>query len=166
MWEAIGKILTSEQADNAFHFLFVVICVSVCVLLVFLIFGRKGLIKVNTKHIQIGNELTQRELIRRQVETAHTFIMSLYSKIVVDDRNAYFTKYILERVYDKAIEWIIFNHITTNPLYIQDKQETISNLVYMLGVKGEFRNPEFKKRMDSWTKELIEMLVQVKEVYK
>ncbi len=167
MWEAIGKIFTSENATDTFHFLTMVIAVSITVLIIVFLLGRKGLIKVNTKHIQIGNELTQRELIRRQVETAHTFIMSLYGKIVTDENkyNGYFTKYILERVYDKVIEWIIFNHITTNQLYVQDKQESLCNLVYMMNVKDEFKTPEFKQRMNNWTKELIEQLVKVREVY-
>lgn len=77
----------------------------------------------------------------------------------------YLTKYILERVYDKVIEWIIFNHITTNQLYVQDKQENIENLVYTMVVDDDFKTPEFKRRMDNWVKELIEQLVQVKEIY-
>ena len=160
MWETIKAVLTSGNAWFILIFMFVVILITV-------IFSKRGVIKVSTKHIQIGNELTQRELIRRQVETAQIFITSLYGKIVTNENeyNGYLTKYILERVYDKVIEWIIFNHITTNQLYIQDKQENICNLVYMMNIKDEFRTPEFKQRMDNWTKELIEQLVKVKEVY-
>jgi hypothetical protein len=137
------------------------------VIVIGLILGRTGLIKVNTKHVQIGNELTQRELVRRQVETAYTFVMSLEGKIITDGSSydRYLTKYILERVYDKVIEWIIFNHITMNQLYVQDKQENIENLVYTMVVDDDFKTPEFKRRMDNWVKELIEQLVQVKEIY-
>lgn len=160
MWETIKEILLSGNAWFILIFIFLV-------LIIVALFVKKGTIKVNTKHIQIGNELTQRELIRRQVETAHTFIMSLEGKIVCDTSkyNGYLTKYILERVYDKVIEWIIFNHITTNQLYIQDKQESICNLVYTMNVNDDFKTPEFKNRMCNWVKELIEQLVQVKEIY-
>lgn len=160
MWETIKDVLTSSNAWFILIFLVVVILIG-------LILGRIGLIKVNTKHVQIGNELTQRELVRRQVETAYTFVMSLEGKIITEESgyNRYLTKYILERVYDKVIEWIIFNHITTNQLYVQDKQENIENLVYTMVVDDDFKTPEFKRRMDNWVRELIEQLVQVKEIY-
>lgn len=160
MWEAIKDILIS---GNAWLILaFVIALVSIVSVL-----SRMGLIKVSTKYLQIGNELTQRELIRRQVETAYTFIMSLYGKISdnEDACNGYFTRYVLERVYDKVIEWIMFNHITTNQLYVTDKQESICNLVYSMNVCDEFKTPEFKERMCNWTRELIGQLVRVKEVY-
>ena len=160
MWETIKDVLTSGNAWFILIFLVVVIVIG-------LILGRIGLIKVNTKHVQIGNEQTQRELVRRQVETAYTFVMSLEGKIITEGStyDRYLTKYILERVYDKVIEWIIFNHITTNQLYVQDKQENIENLVYTMVVDNDFKTPEFKRRMDNWVKELIEQLVQVKEIY-
>lgn len=167
MWEALGNIFTSEHAGQAFRFLIAVLCILLVIVILLFVLGKKGMVKVNTKFVQIGNELTQRELIRRQVETAHTYIMSLYGKISADESvyKGYFTKYILERVYDKVIEWIIFNHITTNQLYVQDKQESICNLVYMLEVADEFKTPEFKRRIENWVRELIEQLVNVKEVY-
>lgn len=160
MWETIKDVLTSGNAWFVLIFLVAVIVIG-------LILGRIGLIKVNTKHVQIGNEQTQRELVRRQVETAYTFVMSLEGKIITEGStyDRYLTKYILERVYDKVIEWIIFNHITTNQLYVQDKQENIENLVYTMVVDDDFKTPEFKRRMDNWVKELIEQLVQVKEIY-
>lgn len=160
MWETIKDVLTSGNAWFILIFLVVVIVIG-------LILGRIGLIKVNTKHVQIGSEQMQRELVRRQVETAYTFVMSLEGKIITEGStyDRYLTKYILERVYDKVIEWIIFNHITTNQLYVQDKQENIENLVYTMVVDDDFKTPEFKRRMDNWVKELIEQLVQVKEIY-
>ena len=160
MWETIKDVLTSGNAWFILIFLVAVIVIG-------LILGRIGLIKVNTKHVQIGNEQTQRELVRRQVETAYTFVMSLEGKIITEGStyDRYLTKYILERVYDKVIEWIIFNHITTNQLYVQDKQENIENLVYTMVVDDDFKTPEFKRRMDNWVRELIEQLVQVKEIY-
>lgn len=161
MWEAIKDVLNGSNAW--------LILIFICFLAVlFIVFSRTGVIKVNTRHLQIGNEKTQRELIRRQVEKAYIYIMGIYGKLSEERKeqyNGYFMKYILERVYDKVIEWIIFNHITTNKLYVQDKQESICSLVYTMGVNEEFKTPEFKKRMCDWVKELIEQLVQVKEVY-
>ena len=93
--------------------------------------------------------------------------MSIEGKIVSDETeyNEYFTKFILEKVYDKVIEWITFNHITVNQLYIQDKQDTILNLIYALPISDDFKTPEFKQRVCNWVKELIEQLVNVKKLY-
>lgn len=163
MWETIKEVLNGSNA------LFVLIAIIILVV-IFVILSKTGIIKINSKHIQIGNELTQRELIRRQVETAHVFIMSLFGKIPDAEKNknfgGYKERYVLERVYDKVIEWIIFNHITTNQLYVEDKQESVCNLVYSMDVDDKYKTKEFKERMYAWTKELIEKLVQVKEVYK
>ena len=161
MWGAIKDVLNGSNAILILIFACFIVGVTV-------FFCHKGLIKVNSKHVQIGKDSSQRELIRRQVEKSYTFIMSLYGKLSDEQRNqinGYYMKYVLERVYDKVIEWIIFNHITTNQLYVQDKQESICSLVYALGVDDKYKTPEFKKRMCEWVRELIEQLVQVKEVY-
>jgi len=164
MWESLSKTLTSENGPK--------LLITIGVLLLIIVYlaiklGKAGLLHINTKHVHIGNKISDRELIRRQIEVAHEFIMSIEGKLVCDTNryNGYFTKYILERVYDKVIEWIMFNHITMNQLYIQDKQDTILNLIYALPINDDFKTPEFKGRVENWVKELVERLVNVKVLY-
>ena len=164
MWESISSTLTSENGPR--------LLITIAVLLVIIVIlairlGKAGLLNINTKHVHIGSKISDRELIRRQIEVSHEFIMSIEGKVICDNSqyNGYFTKYILERVYDKVIEWIMFNHITMNQLYIQDKQDTILNLIYALPINDEFKTPEFKGRVENWVKELIERLVNVKVLY-
>ena len=160
MWQAISEVLTSGNALQVLIFLAVVIAL-------FILLVKSGIVAIKTKHLQIGKIEKEREIIRRQVETAHNFIMSIEGKINADATkcNNFFIKYILERVYDKVIEWVIFNHISNSPMYIQDKQETICNLVYRFPIGDTFKTPEFKKRMQNWTAELIARLVQTREIY-
>lgn len=160
MWETISTVLTSANAWQVLIFL--VIAVFIFVILV-----KGGVIAIKTKHFRIGQAEIERETIRRQVEAAHDFIMSIEGKINADTShyNGYFTKFILERVYDKAIEWIMFNHISNTPMYVQDKQDAVCNLVYTFDIGDEFKTPEFKKRMCNWTQELIAKLVQTRELY-
>nr|DAU05657.1 MAG TPA: hypothetical protein [Caudoviricetes sp.] len=160
MWETISTVLTSANAWQVLIFLG--IAVSIFVILV-----KSGVVAIKTKHFRIGQAEIERETIRRQVEAAHDFIMSIEGKISADTShyNGYFTKFILERVYDKAIEWIMFNHISNTPMYVQDKQDTVCNLVYTFDIGNEFKTPEFKKRMCNWTQELIAKLVQTRELY-
>jgi hypothetical protein len=160
VWESISTVLTSANAWQVL--VFVAIAVFIFVILV-----KGGVIAIKTKHFRIGQAEIERETIRRQVEAAHDFIMSIEGKINADTShyNGYFTKFILERVYDKAIEWIMFNHISNTPMYVQDKQDTVCNLVYTFDIGDEFKTPEFKKRMCNWTQELIAKLVQTRELY-
>ena len=101
------------------------------------------------------------------MESAHDFVMSIEGKIDADMTkcNRFFIKYILERVYDKVIEWVMFNNISNSPMYVQDKQETICNLIYTFPIEKTFKTPEFKKRIQNWTAELIARLVQTREIY-
>ena len=160
MWEAIKDILTSANAWFIVAFL-----VMLVILIVVLV--KHGNVSINTKHFKLG-KADEREIIRRQVERAKEFVMSIYGKITEDemDINEYFIKYILERVYDKTIEWIMFNHITDNRIYIEDKQDSICNLIYTFPIKDKYKTPEFNQRMRKWTEELIHQLIQVKQLYK
>lgn len=160
MWEAISGVLQSPNAWQVLIFLAIAVFIIV-------VFVKGGVIAIKTKHFRIGQAETERETIRRQVEAAHDFILSIEGKINADTShyNGYFTKFILERVYDKVIEWIMFNHITNTPMYVQDKQDTVCNLVYTFDIDNEFKTPEFKKRMCNWTQELIAKLVQMRELY-
>ena len=160
MWETISAVLTSANAWQVLIFLAIAV-------FIFVILVKGGLIAIKTKHFRIGQAEIERETIRRQVEAAHDFIMSIEGKINADTShyNGYFIKFILERVYDKAIEWIMFNHISNMPMYVQDKQDTVCNLVYTFDIGDEFKTPEFKKRMCNWTQELITKLVQTRELY-
>lgn len=160
MWETISTVLTSANAWQVLIFLAIAV-------FIFVILVKGGVIAIKTKHFRIGQAEIERETIRRQVEAAHDFIMSIEGKINADTShyNGYFTKFILERVYDKAIEWIMFNHISNTPMYVQDKQDTVCNLVYTFDIGDEFKTPEFKKRMCNWTQELIVKLVQTRELY-
>lgn len=160
MWEAISKVLTSANAREILFFLAVVLVAAIVLV-------KTGAVNIRTKHVRIGKAEAEREVIRRQVEAAHDFIMSIEGKIKADTTqyNGYFTKYILERVYDKAIEWIMFNHITNSTLYVQDKQDTICNLIYTFDVGEDFKTPEFKKRMCNWVAELIDRLIKTREIY-
>ena len=163
MWETIKEVLTSA---NGIFVTSVLLILLIIVIILTVKMSKAGLLKINTKHFQLSNKVSDRELIRRQIEKGYEFVMSLKGKIKVSDDKEYMFNYILERAYDKVIEWIIFNHITVNQLYIQDKQETMLNLIYSLPIDDEFKTPEFKNRVCNWVKELIEQLVNVKTLYR
>ena len=161
MWETIQILIQdSKILDILTHLGFIIILLLVGIKL--------GLITLKTTHLSIGNDTKERDIIRQQVEWSHAYIMGLESNIRTDTSkyNGYFTKYILERVYDEVVDWITFNHINVESEYISIKQEKLASIIYGMNIRDEFKTPEFRKQMDEWTETLIYRLVQIRKLYK
>lgn len=162
MWEAIQNILISKNG------ILIIALVSVIILLAVRL-GKHGLLKIHTAHLSIGDDELERTIIREQIDWAHTYLRGLVSKIqqVTPDLlyDGYFTKYILEIVFDEMVKWITFNHIEVTETYIKIKQDKICSLVYAFNVRPEFRTKEFQERMKRWVEEVIEHLVEIRKIY-
>ena len=165
--ESIATMLTSET--------FLSNIPSVLLLLIVVVILIKVLrIRISTDHIQIGGEdkkaYYERAIVRNQVNQAKLFTMALENKIVAmlaepPKSDGYYVKYILECVYDKIMEWIMYNHIENTDEYIESKQWEIQSLVYAFNPPDQFKTPEFKERMDRWTAEIIGRMVSVRKLY-
>ena len=88
---------------------------------------------------------------------------------LINENSSEFTKVIceniLEKVYDKVIEWITLNHINSSNTYVEIKQSEIKCLVYSLVVSEKFKTPEFEQRMNGWVKEVILNLITIRKEY-
>lgn len=166
MWEAIGKILTSTNALQA-----IIGVILICLIVVMMI--KTGMIRIKTQHVQVGRGRsatdTERTIIREQCDFTHIYLQGLVGKIqkVTPDLlyGGYFTKYILEVAYDEFVRWITFNHIEDSDEYISTKQKKICSLIYSMGVRDEFKTPEFNRRMCNWVEEIIRELVRIRRIY-
>lgn len=147
---------------------------SVILLIIVLVLVMKLLkVKVSTNHIQIGGEdknaYYERSVVRNQVNQAKLFCMALENKIVdmIDTprSDGYYVKYILECVFDKITEWIMYNHIENSEAYIESKQWEIQSLVYSFNPPAQFKTPEFQERINKWVAEIIGRMVNVRKVY-
>ena len=91
MWEAIQGVLTS---DNFFKS---VIGVGILVIL-FAILAKKGLISFKGKGLKVGNNDTERTIIRNQIMFVKTEISDFYSRIPdFEGRDEWRLKYIMEK---------------------------------------------------------------------
>lgn len=162
MWEMIKDVLNGANAVFILGFILIIVVFSVVLI-------KKGYIRIQTKAVKIGDSSEQeRMILQQQIDQARVYIMSLESKILLikpASPHSYFTKYILEQVFDEVVQWITFNHITDSTAYIHVKQLKVSSLVYSLGPSEEFKTKEFKTRMDNWVEELIKMLLDIRKVY-
>lgn len=161
-WEAFKEVLTSP---NAWMFLLFVIFV----LFVLNRMAKSGLLSFKGKGLRVGSDETERTIIREQSKWAYLFIMAIKGKVLSDDTSDAQNdrcELILEKVFDKVIEWINYNHISSNNSYVEIKQGEIKNLVYSQNnLDDEYKTPEFATRMEGWVRELILNLIQVRKEY-
>lgn len=164
--ETLGNVFTSEAFLSRIPSV-ILLLIAICIL------GKMLRIRIKTEHVQIGGEdknaYYERSIVRNQVNQAKLFCMSLENKIVdLLDKprsDGYYVKYVLECVYDKIVEWIMYNHIENSEEYIESKQWEIQSLVYSMNPPDQFKTPEFKERMDRWTAEIIGRLVSIRKLY-
>lgn len=160
--EGLKEILTSP---NAWMFLlFLVFAVFILMKM-----SKAGLISFKGKGLRIGSDERERTIIREQSKWAYLFIMAIKGKALSEDATDAQNdrcELILEKVFDKVNDWIHYNHISSNNSYVEIKQGEIKNFVYSQNnLDDDFKTPEFEERMNSWVKELILNLIQVRKEY-
>ena len=158
MWQAIEKILLSDNSATVLFFLVIII-------LLLAHFSKKGVFKWHTEKLTIGVSENERAIIRQQVEWAELEIESLASAEIFSHVDEWRTKYILEKLFDEILQWIIFNHIKDSPEYISIKQEKIWNMTQTLVVREEFRSEEFKDFIYKEVEKIIKRLVFLRRQY-
>ena len=161
MWEALVNILTSENA------LMILIFVLIFAIALY-VMSKKGIVAVNTGKVRIGRDEQELTIVRNQSQFAYLYIMAIKGKLLQSDATEQQidkADLILEKVYDKVVDWIHYNHISDTSMYIEIKKEEIKNLVYGFPIKEEYKTPEFKSRMEGWVEELILNLLKVRKEY-
>lgn len=158
MWQAIEKILLSDNSTIILFFLIVI-------MLLLAHFSKKGVFKWHTEKLTIGVSENERAIIRQQVEWAELEIESLAFAERFNHVDEWRTKFILEKLFDEVLQWIIFNHITDSPEYISIKQEKIWNLTQTFVIKDEFKSEEFKDFIYKEVEKIIKRLVFLRRQY-
>lgn len=158
MWQAIEKILLSDNSAIVLFFLVIII-------LLLAHFSKKGVFKWHTERLTIGASENERAIIRQQVEWTELEIESLASMEIFSHVDEWRTKYILEKMFDEILQWIIFNHIKDSPEYISIKQEKIWNMTQTLVVREEFRSDEFKDFIYKEVDKIIKRLIFLRRQY-
>lgn len=158
MWQAIEKILLSDNSATVLFFLVIII-----ILLAHL--SNKGVFKWHTEKLTIGASENERAIIRQQVEWTELEIESLASAEIFSHVDEWRTKYILEKLFDEVLQWIIFNHIKDSPEYISIKQEKIWNMTQTLVIREEFRSDEFKDFIYKEVDKIIKRLIFLRRQY-
>lgn len=161
MWETIGNVLNGNNAIPVLIF-------AILVFVALGILGKKGIISINKCGVRIGSDEKELTIVRNQSQWAYWYIMSLKGKLLTLEnprREDFFADYVLERVYDKVVEWITYNHVSSSNSYIEIKQSEVKCIVYSMPIQEEFKTPEFETRMNGWVKEIVLNLIKIRKEY-
>lgn len=156
MWEAISKLGTTPLT-----LLFaagLIICIIVMI--------KKGIISFKGKGLTVGNNETERTIIRNQIMFVNTEISDFYSKIpFFDGRDEWRLKFIMEKCLDVFVDAISLNHITLEPMYIELKCRAVWDEVLQNSDNPTILSDDFKKTIYDETKNIIEKLISIREYY-
>lgn len=158
MWETINNTLNGSWQTLLFVF-------ATIIMIVVLI--KSDYLKIRTAHVKIGVDEKERAILRQQTEWTYQYVTGLYG--IISEKypqiNPLKTQYVLEKIYDEIVIWIMFNHITRSEMYLMVKQEKLRGIVLGMDVNDAIRSDEFGKQMNVWTKEIINRLVDIREYY-
>lgn len=159
MWEAILGIFTSG------NFLQIVLGI-VALIVLFAVLAKKGLISFKGKGLKVGNNDTERTIIRNQIMFVNTEISDFYNKIPnFEGRDEWRLKYIMEKCLDVFVDAISLNHITIEPVYMELKCRAVWDEVLQNADNANILSDDFKKVVYDETKLIIEKLIEIREFY-
>ena len=157
--EWLASVLTSSNAIP-------IIIIAVLLVVIIAILAKKGIVSFKGKGLTVGNNETERTIIRNQIMFVNTEISDFYSKIpFFDGRDEWRLKFIMEKCLDVFVDAISLNHITLEPMYIELKCRAVWDEVLQNSDNPNILSDDFKKTIYDETKKIIEKLIDIREYY-
>ena len=161
MWEAISKLGTTPLT-----LLFaagLIICIIVMI--------KKGTISFKGKGLTVGNGNDERDIertiIRSQIQYVKSAVSDFYDDIPdFPNRDEWRLKYICERIVSTFTDFISFNHISKEKIYVQMKQASIWEVIINNTAASIMTSDEFKDVVYAKTAEILDKLIEIREYYK
>ena len=161
MWEAISKLGTTPLT-----LLFaagLIICIIVMI--------KKGIISFKGKGLTVGNSNDERDIertiIRSQIQYVKSAVSDFYDDIPdFPNRDEWRLKYICERIVSVFTDFISFNHISKEKIYVQMKQASIWEVIINNTAASIMTSDEFKDVVYAKTEEILDKLIEIREYYK
>ena len=140
--------------------------IAVLLVVIIAILAKKGIISFKGKGLTVGNNETERTIIRNQIMFVNTEISDFYSKIpFFDGRDEWRLKFIMEKCLDVFVDAISLNHITLEPMYVELKCRAVWDEVLQNADNPNILSDDFKKTIYDETKKIIEKLISIREYY-
>ena len=143
-----------------------IIIIAILLIVIIAILAKKGIVSFKGKGLTVGNNETERTIIRNQIMFVNTEISDFYSKIpFFDGRDEWRLKFIMEKCLDVFVDAISLNHITLEPMYVELKCRAVWDEVLQNADNPTILSDEFKKTIYDETKKIIEKLISIREYY-
>ena len=143
-----------------------IIIIAILLIVIIAILAKKGIVSFKGKGLTVGNNETERTIIRNQIMFVNTEISDFYNKIpLFDGRDEWRLKFIMEKCLDVFVDAISLNHITLEPMYIELKCRAVWDEVLQNADNPTILSDEFKKTIYDETKKIIEKLISIREYY-
>lgn len=138
----------------------------IALVIILAVLGNKGLLKINVKGVTLGNDETERMIVRQQVEYAKAAVDTFVESIGYSVDNRYRARYISELALDIIIESICYNHIVKDSFYIDGKVDKIWAIIMKYAASDEYKTDEFKNKVSTEVRKCFEHLVDLRKYYK
>ena len=143
-----------------------IIIIAILLIVIIAILAKKGIVSFKGKGLTVGNNETERTIIRNQIMFVNTEISDFYNKIpLFDGRDEWRLKFIMEKCLDVFVDAISLNHITLEPMYVELKCRAVWNEVLQNSDNPNILSDDFKKTIYDETKKIIEKLISIREYY-
>ena len=143
-----------------------IIIIAILLIVIIAILAKKGIVSFKGKGLTVGNNETERTIIRNQIMFVNTEISDFYNKIpFFDGRDEWRLKFIMEKCLDVFVDAISLNHITLEPMYIELKCRAVWDEVLQNADNPTILSDDFKKTIYDETKKIIEKLISIREYY-
>ena len=161
MWEAISKLGTTPLT-----LLFaagLIICIIIMI--------KKGIVSFKGKGLTVGNSNDERDIertiIRSQIQYVKSAVSDFYDDIPdFPNRDEWRLKYICEKIISVFTDFISFNHINREKIYVQMKQASIWAVIINNTTASIMTSDEFKDTVYAKTAEILDKLIEIREYYK
>lgn len=160
----MDEVMTGLQSNNGWIIALLIIVVIICAI----IGGKHGLVAIKTNKLRIGTDarLIEQTVIRHQIEFAKTAIEGFERDIPkFEGYDSFRGRYVLEKMFDEVINWIIFNHIERTKTYVSIKQDIIISIIKKHTNNDIYSKPEFIKSAKKDVEYMINKLVDIREEY-
>ena len=162
--EWLASVLNNQNSWKSFIFFFIT-------LIILIILVKKGIISFKGKGLTVGNSNDERDIertiIRSQIQYVKSAVSDFYDDIPdFPNRDEWRLKYICERIVSVFTDFISFNHISKEKIYVQMKQASIWEVIINNTAASIMTSDEFKDVVYAKTAEILDKLIEIREYYK
>lgn len=155
----LANILNSENSVKSFIFFFIT-------LITLIVLVKKGVISFKGKGLTVGNNETERTIIRSQIQYAQTAVGDFYHSIPYwEGRDEWRLKYIMSLISDIFVSIAMFNHVTTEPIYIELKQRAVWQCIIENADNPKVLSENFKVEVYKETENIIKKFIEIRKYH-